>query len=324
MSKSITALTQKLVMARFPKRPRDSHKGMFGTVAVIGGGNGMVGAPLLAGRAALKLGAGVVHVGLLADNAPSIDLLQPELMLHRASDLLRHAPLPNPLPEMPSPQSSPASGRESEREKQSPITAGEGANVKGLFNPDVLAIGCGMGRELAAQKLLYGALKLEAALVLDADALNMLALRPDLQDDLRTRKAPSAITPHPGEAARLLGCDTRDVQDDRIAAVRQLAQKFACSVVLKGADSLIATRDGKLFVNHTGNPGMSAAGMGDVLSGIIAAFIAQGMSADDALLLAVHLHGAAGDALAEQKAAIGMTATEVTEWARWLLNQWTP
>jgi NAD(P)H-hydrate repair Nnr-like enzyme with NAD(P)H-hydrate dehydratase domain len=93
-------------------------------------------------------------------------------------------------------------------------------------------------------------------------------------------------------------------------------------VVLKGASSLCATRDGRLFVNQTGNPGMSAAGMGDVLTGMIAAFIAQGMAADDALLLAVHLHGAAGDALAEQQATIGMTATEVTEWARWLLNQW--
>jgi len=121
----------------------------------------------------------------------------------------------------------------------------------------------------------------------------------------------------------LLDCEIKEVQADRIAAIQQLAQMFACSVVLKGADSLCATRDGRLFVNHTGNPGMSSAGMGDVLAGMVAAFIAQGMSADDALLLAVHLHGAAGDALAEQQATIGMTATEVTEWARWLLNQWT-
>ncbi len=158
--------------------------------------------------------------------------------------------------------------------------------------------------------------------MLDADALNILALRPDLCTLLLARKAATVLTPHPGEAARLLGCKTGDVQADRAAAVRRLAQKFGCSVVLKGASSLCATRDGRLFVNNTGNPGMSAAGMGDVLAGMIAAFIAQGMSADDALLLAVHLHGAAGDALAAQHAGIGMTATEVTEWARWLLNQW--
>lgn len=280
MNPRIPVIAQKQVMANFPKRPRDSHKGMFGSVAVIGGACGMVGAALLAARAALKLGAGCVHAGLLADNAPAIDPLQPELMLHPAADALR------------------------------------------LPSVDVLAVGCGMGRDLAAQKLLYDALRSDAALVLDADALNILALRPDLRDDLRNRKAAAVLTPHPGEAARLLGCEIKDVQADRVAAIQQLAQKFACSVVLKGADSLCATRDGRLFVNRTGNPGMSAAGMGDVLTGMIAAFIAQGMSVDGALLLAVHLHGAAGDELAKQTATIGMTATEVTEWARWLLNQW--
>jgi hydroxyethylthiazole kinase-like uncharacterized protein yjeF len=285
MSKRIPALTpepivQDRVVANFPKRPRDSHKGMFGSVAVIGGASGMIGAALLAARAALKLGAGCVHVGLLADNAPGVDPLQPELMLHSAADALR------------------------------------------LPGVDVLAIGCGLGRDMAAQKLLHDVLNCDAALVLDADALNILALRPDLCALLLSRKAATVLTPHPGEAARLLACEIGEVQADRVAAVQQLAQKFACSVVLKGASSLCATRDGRLFVNQTGNPGMSAAGMGDVLTGMIAAFIAQGMAADDALLLAVHLHGAAGDALAEQQATIGMTATEVTEWARWLLNQW--
>jgi len=299
MNARIPVLGKKQVMANFPKRPRNSHKGMFGTAAVIGGANGMIGAPLLAARAALKLGTGCVHVGLLAENAPGVDLLQPELMLHSAKDLLRYRPLPNPLPQ-----------------------AGEGANAKTMFNLDVFAIGCGLGTSIAAQKLLYEVLKRNAALVLDADALNLLSRHADLQDDLRSRKQPSVLTPHPGEAARLLACSIQEIQADRIAALRNLAQKFACSVVLKGADSLCATRGGKLFVNKTGNPGMSSAGMGDVLTGMIAAFIAQGMTADDAMLLAVHLHGAAGDALAEQGITIGMTASDVTEWARWLLSQW--
>jgi hydroxyethylthiazole kinase-like uncharacterized protein yjeF len=293
MSKRIPALTpkpitQKQVMANFPKRPRDSHKGMFGSVAVIGGANGMVGAPLLAGRAALKLGAGCVHVGLLADSAPCVDLLQPELMLHNAHDILSSTPF------------APSSSK----------------------GNSVIAAGCGMGHDLAAQKLLHDALSSGAALVLDADALNILALRPDLRTLLLARKGATVLTPHPGEAARLLACKINEVQADRIAAIQQLARRLRCSVVLKGVDSLCITRDGKLFVNRTGNPGMSAPGMGDVLAGMIAAFIAQGMSADDALLLAVHLHGAAGDALAAQQASIGMTATEVTEWARWLLNKW--
>src|SRR3989338_7101465 len=207
-------ITQDRVMASFPKRPRDSHKGMFGSVAVIGGASGMVGAPLLAARTALKLGAGCVHVGLLAGNAPGGDPLR-------------------------------------------------------LPGVDVFAIGCGLGRGMAAQELLHDALNSNAALVLDADALNILAQRPDLCAMLLVRQAATVLTPHPGEAARLLACEIGKVQADRVAAVRQLAQKFACSVVLKGASSLCATRDGRLFINQTGNPGMSAAGMGDVLTGMI-------------------------------------------------------
>lgn len=273
-------ISQVRAMANFPKRRRNSHKGLFGTVAVIGGSNGMIGAPLLAARAALKLGAGCVHVGLLAENAPSVDFLQAELMLHSASAALQ-------LPDV-----------------------------------DVYAVGCGLGHNMVAQKLLLAFLNTDATLVLDADALNILAKRADLVERLRTRKAATVVTPHPGEAARLLHCKTEEVQADRVTAAKRLAQKLGCDLVLKGADSLCLTRDGKLFVNKTGNPGMGSAGMGDVLTGMIAAFIAQSLSTEDALLLAVHLHGAAGDALAQQQATIGMTATEVTEWARWLLNQW--
>ncbi len=280
MSAKPIAITRKNVIAHFPQRRRDSHKGQFGTVAVIGGATGMVGAALMAARAALKLGAGCVHVGLLAENAPGVDLLQPELMLRGAAEVLQ------------------------------------------LADVNVIAIGCGLGRDLAAQKLLHDAINTQAALALDADALNLLALRPDLRTLLHSRKAATVLTPHPGEAARLLGCEIAEIEADRIAAVQQLAQNYAASVVLKGAGSLIATRDGKLYINKTGNPGMSTAGMGDVLTGMVAALIAQGMNADDALLLAVHLHGAAGDELAKQQATIGMTASEVTEWARWLLNQW--
>ena len=185
----------------------------------------------------------------------------------------------------------------------------------------VIEIGCGMGRGMYAQKRLYDALHSEAALVLDADALNILAQRPDLHTLLRARDSATVLTPHPGEAARLLNCSSAEVQADRAASVQKLKLMFGCALVLKGAGSLCITRDGQMFVNTTGNPGMSAPGMGDVLSGMIAAFIAQGLSADDALLLAVHLHGAAGDELAKHT-AIGMTATEVTDQARILLNQW--
>ena len=281
-------LTQQHALSLVPHRPRDSHKGMFGTMYVIGGQRGMIGAPMLAARAALKLGAGCVHVGLIADNAPSVDLIQPELMLHSAINIFTSAPF-----------------------------------ALSLSKGDcVISIGCGMGTASLAQQILQDALHSSAALVLDADALNILAMRPDLCTYLASRTATTVLTPHPGEAARLLVCEIADVQKNRVAAATTIQKKFQCSVVLKGADSVCATRDGKLFINTTGNSGMSAAGMGDVLTGIIAAFIAQGLSGDDALLLAVYLHGAAGDALAEQQIKIGMTASEVTDWARWLFNQW--
>jgi len=189
---------------------------------------------------------------------------------------------------------------------------------------DAIVIGPGLGQGERAETLLGAVLASDLPCVLDADALNLIALRPDLRGMLHDRKSPSVFTPHPGEAARLLACSTEDIQADRAGAARKLAQKLGGSVVLKGAGSLCATTDGKLHLNQTGNPGMSAAGMGDVLSGMIAAFIAQGLSADEALLLAVHLHGAAGDELAQQQATIGMSATEVTEWARWLLNRIAP
>ncbi len=276
----LPAITQKQVVSFLAPRPQDSHKGQFGTVAIIGGNTGMIGASLLAGRAALKLGAGCVHIGLLAENAPGVDMQQAELMLHQAKTALT-------LPKL-----------------------------------DVIAIGCGMGTDLAAQKILHDALKLEVTLVLDADALNMLAMRPDLRSMLVARKADSVITPHPGEAARLLGIEAEGIQAARAASAQELAKRLNCHVVLKGAGSLCVSREGKIWLNNTGNPGMSGPGMGDVLSGMIAAFIAQGISPEQAMLLAVHLHGAAGDALAQQQASIGMTASEVTEWSRWLLNQW--
>ncbi|MBI4809417.1 MAG: NAD(P)H-hydrate dehydratase [Nitrosomonadales bacterium] len=290
-------ITRKQVAAYLKPRPKDSHKGLFGTVTVIGGANGMVGAALLAGRAALKMGAGCVHVGLLADNAPVADINCPELMLHTAGDALNLA-----------------------------RHSGLRRNDAGLADSssEVLVIGCGLGQSPAAQKLLYDALLLDVTLVLDADALNLIAQRPDLRGMLFGRKAPAVFTPHPGEAAQLLGCTTKDIQHDRPRSALSLVKKLNGSVVLKGAGSLCATRDARLYINQTGNPGMSAAGMGDVLAGMIAAFIAQGLGADEALLLAVHLHGAAGDELAKQQAAIGMSATEVTEWARWLLNRIAP
>ena len=260
-----------------PKRPQESHKGMYGSVLVIGGASGMAGAAILASRAALKMGAGIVHAMLMDENAPSFDFMQPELMLHRTEEKFPAA-------------------------------------------TTVLA-GCGMGKSAVATRLLLRALRADADLVLDADALNLIAIHDELRGILVARRRPSLLTPHPAEAARLLGCTTEKVQNDRIASVLKLAEDYRCLAVLKGSGSLCAMPDGRLFINRTGNPGMSAPGMGDVLSGMISGLIAQGLRMDEALLLAVHLHGAAGDELA-RNTAIGMTAGELADKARELLNLW--
>lgn len=270
-------IDQQRLVKRLVARPLNSHKGLFGTVMVIGGNSGMTGAALLAARAALKSGAGSVHVVLLTGNPPAVDFIQPELMLHDATTQLPHA--------------------------------------------TVRIVGCGMGCDSVARNLLQDSLQSQMALVLDADALNLIALHTELRELLAQRSAPTVLTPHPGEAARLLGCNTADIQANRITSVQKLAKIFSCTVILKGAGSLCATREG-IHINTTGNPGMSGPGMGDVLSGIIGAFIAQGMNTDEASLLAVCLHGAAGDELANQGLAIGMTASELTDQARRLLNQW--
>jgi len=262
-------------------RPRNSHKGMLGSVGILGGAASMCGAALLAGRAALKLGAGRVYAGLLAPDAPAVDVVQPELMLRTPEHLFE---------------------------------------VDGL---SCLVVGPGLGQSPEALQLLRRALETQLTLVLDADALNLVAAHPELTLLLRDRKAPAILTPHPAEAARLLGCGSHDVQQDRIGSALVLASRFNSLLVLKGAGSICAAPDETWYVNPTGNPGMSSAGTGDVLAGMLGALLAQRLPPRQALLLAVYLHGAAADELVKQgNGPIGLTATEITDAARTLLNAW--
>jgi ADP-dependent NAD(P)H-hydrate dehydratase / NAD(P)H-hydrate epimerase len=263
-------------------RPRNFHKGLAGSVAIVGGATGMVGAALLAGRAAIRLGAGKVYLGLLADAAPQVDIAQLELML-RAPDAL---------------------------------LSGDAASV--------VAIGPGMGADANAQRLLAQALHLEKPLVVDADALNLIAAHSSLQSTLAVREAATLLTPHSAEAARLIGVAAAVVQGHRVKAAGDLAARFKCWVALKGNGTVIAAPDGRWWINTSGNPGMASAGMGDVLTGMIASLLAQGLDAERALLSGVYLHGAAADgAVAEGRGPIGLTASELVDTARALLNRVT-
>jgi hydroxyethylthiazole kinase-like uncharacterized protein yjeF len=268
-----------ILHAALPARRANSHKGDYGSVGIIGGAPGMLGAALLAGRAALHLGAGRVYVGLLDTHAPRVDPLQPELMLRAVQD----------IPSIP--------------------------------NLNCLAIGPGLGTADEAHECLRVALAGRLPVVLDADALNLIAADTTLQKQLRAAQKPVVLTPHPAEAARLLNEKTADVQADRVAAAIELAQRFHSHVVVKGAGSVCALPDGHWYINSNGNPGMASAGVGDVLTGMIAAMIAQGASAQTALLAAVHLHGAAGDALVSAgNGPVGLTAGELILEARRLVN----
>lgn len=186
-----------------------------------------------------------------------------------------------------------------------------------------LACGPGLGTSLAARVLIEAACQLELPLLLDADALNLLAAEGELQVALATRLAPTLLTPHPAEAARLLDCSVAAIEADRLAAASELASHYRAWVALKGCGTIIAAPDGSSFINTTGNPGLATAGSGDVLSGIITALLAQGWPPRSALLAGVQLHGAAADALVAQGCGpVGLTAGELIDSARACLNQW--
>ena len=270
---------RELFQALLKRRPRNFHKGLAGSVAILGGASGMTGAALLAGRAALKLGAGRVYVGML-DTALAVDPGAPELMLRHADDAL------------------------------------------GL-DLNALVVGPGLGDGERAETLLGAVLTSELPCVLDADALNLISESANLRRVCARRSAETLLTPHPAEAARLLGTTTAAVQADRVKAARMLSENLNAHVVLKGNGSILVARDGHWFVNRTGNPGMASAGMGDVLAGLLGALLAQGYSGETALVLGTHLHGAAADVLArEGSGPVGMTASEVIDAARRLWNHW--
>ncbi|MBB4011415.1 NAD(P)H-hydrate dehydratase [Niveibacterium umoris] len=187
----------------------------------------------------------------------------------------------------------------------------------------VIAAGPGLGQSEAALSHLKRALSFSGPIVLDADALNLLSAHPGLRALVLSRSAPTVLTPHPAEAARLLDSSTAAIQDDRLRAAKMVSERYHAHVVLKGAGSVVTHPDGTWAINTAGNPGMAAAGMGDALTGIVASLLAQHWPAKMALEAGVHLHGAAADELARSSSgAIGITASEVALAARAVRNRW--
>lgn len=241
------------VRATLAERHHDSHKGDYGSVLIVGGDRGYAGAVALAAEAALRSGAGAVRVATHAEHAHALLARLPEAMVVGVEDAADLVPW--------------------------------------LAAASVIAVGPGLGTEKWGKGLLGACLDVGKPLVVDADALNLLAQSPRKLND-------AVLTPHPGEAARLLGIDTLTVQRDRFAAVAALRERCGEVVVLKGAGTLVCDGD-RIGVCDRGNPGMASAGMGDVLTGIIAGLRAQGLDASSAARVGVWVHAAAGDKAAE-------------------------
>ena len=279
----VVATSQRLdldeLMAALPPRQSTAHKGDFGHVMITGGDSGMAGAATMASQAACRVGAGLVSCATRPEHIPAIISRCPEVMAHGV-----------------------ISGQEIE-----PL----------LARATAVVVGPGLGRAPWGEQLLQKVFKLSVPLVVDADALNIIA-------DGRVVKQPYKdnwiLTPHPGEAARLLGCSSAEIQQDRFAAVAELQRRFGGTVILKGAGTLVAdTETATIGICPYGNPGMAAGGMGDVLSGILGALLAQGLSPAVAARLGVCLHGRAGD-IAASSGQRGMMATDLIAHLRPLVN----
>jgi hydroxyethylthiazole kinase-like uncharacterized protein yjeF len=259
------------LLARLTPRAADAHKGDFGHVMVIGGDSGFGGAALMAAEAAARTGAGLVSIATRPEHIAAILARRPEIM---ACGVI--------------------SGQELE---------------PWLAKPTVLVVGPGLGRSPWSEQMLQQAFKSGLPMVLDADALNILAAGRVIPTG--TKRENWLLTPHPAEAARLLGVNTADVQADRYAFVQTLQQRYGGSVILKGAGSLVAGKGVRLGAVTEGNPGMATGGMGDVLSGILGGLIAQGMNVNGAAQLGACLHAAAADLAAGEVGQRSLLATDL-------------
>ncbi len=272
--------TKKNEVPLLPQRRNPFHKGDAGRIAVMAGSSGMIGAACLTARSALRSGAGLVYT------------IVPESILHIFQTKLTEV--------ICVPVADSGHGFFTVDAADAILSFAAGC--------DGIALGPGMGRSEDTRKAVnYVLQNCERPVVIDADGFVLTE-----KDVLRQRNAASVITPHPGEMALWLGKNISDIQRDRKKTAIQVSEEFQCVVVLKGDKTIVADH-GRIYVNASGNPGMAAAGSGDVLSGVIAALIGQGMGAYDAAVLGVYLHGLAGDAAAEKLGEHSLIASDIIE-----------
>ena len=267
-----------------PKREKESHKGTYGRVGIIAGSLGMTGAAYLATMAALRSGSGLVYT------------IVPESLCQILSSKLIEAII-KPI----------------EDEGKGHFTQKGLKKVKQIINAlDILVLGPGIGvdedRIGFVSEIL---LNYEGPIVLDADGLNCISQ--GKQELLLERKGATIITPHPGELSRLIGVSIKEIQKNRLEYSKEVSNKYNIITVLKGANTIVSNPKGEVFINPTGNPGMATAGSGDVLAGMIASFVGQGIMPYEACILGVYCHGLAGDLAKLDKGEYGMIASDILD-----------
>ena len=268
---------------KMPSRRENSHKGDYGRVLVIAGSPGMTGAAFLCSQGALVSGSGLVTCGIPVSLNDIMEVKLTEVMT---------LPL------------------EETRNRSLSLRAKK-AILAFAQKCDVVALGPGLGNDAETRSLVVELLEaVEHPIVLDADGINALEGEPRL---LKKREYRTVVTPHPGEMARLTGKDVAGVQANRLEAAVNVAEETGAVICLKGHKTVVASPDGTTYVNGTGNSGMATGGMGDILTGMIASFIGQGVDDLSAAISAVYLHGLAGDIAAEKKGPFCMIASDVLE-----------
>lgn len=276
-------LTREMIRSCFKPRALQSHKGTTGHLLVLGGSPGKTGAAVMASRAAMRVGAGLVTLGIPKSLNTAVESQLTEVMT-------------TPLPE----NSGQTLGLSAYERIMSLLESKKG-----------LAIGPGLGTAKSTQNLVRRVIQTtRVPIVIDADGLNSLV---GGLESLKDLKVPVVMTPHPGEMARLVGKTSLQVQQERIREARNLATTSKVHLVLKGARTIVAHPDGAVFINPTGNPGMASGGMGDVLTGVIAGLIVQGLSVGEAANAGVYLHGCAADFLARKMSPVGFLASDVID-----------
>lgn len=273
----------KLIASLIPKRLANSNKGSYGRALFVTGSLGMTGAGYFSGKAAFRCGAGLVYLAV------------PSSLIH-----IFAVNLPESI--------------------QLPLDVNEKGVIKEencdyilsqLRNKDVLCFGPALTADDNIKNLAYSLLpKVNIPMVIDADGLNVIGKDKNFFASLN---APVVITPHPGEMSRLTGLSISEIQENRVEVCKKYALEAKVITVLKGKNTVIVTPDGEVFINHTGNSGMSTAGTGDVLAGMISSFIAQGASPKDAAIAGVYLHGLSGDISSETKGEHGLIASDLIE-----------